>query len=100
MVSVRYSVKNGALIFDVKAVPGAKKAGVSGEHNGALKVKLLSPPDKGRANDELAGLLAKLAGVRASAVMIIKGEHSREKTVSLLGCGAEILDKICGGKNG
>lgn len=99
-MAVNHSVKNGALVIGVKAIPGAKKAGVCGEHGGALKVKLKSPPDKGRANEELAVLLAELAGIRVSAVSIIKGEHSREKTVALAGCGAETMDKICGGKHG
>lgn len=99
-MAVSHSVKNNLLVFEVKAIPGAKKAGVCGEHGGALKVKIKSPPDKGRANEELALLLAELAGIRVSAVSIVRGEHSREKTVALAGCGAETMDKICGGKNG
>ncbi len=91
--------EKGALVFGVKAIPGAKKPGVCGEHNGMLKIKLKSPPDKGRANEELAELIASLAGIRESAVKIVKGEHSREKTVALAGCSAGIIDKICGGKN-
>jgi uncharacterized protein YggU (UPF0235/DUF167 family) len=38
------------LVLPVRAQPGARKAGVLGEHGDALKIAVTVPPEEGRAN--------------------------------------------------
>jgi uncharacterized protein (TIGR00251 family) len=52
-------------------------------HDGALKIKLRSPPVDGAANDELVRLLSKEFGCAQSAVEIISGKASKTKRVRL-----------------
>jgi hypothetical protein len=46
-----------------------------------LKVHVAAPPDKGQANDELCGFLAKHYGVPRSAVTVISGQTATRKLV-------------------
>src|SRR5438132_14295769 len=66
-------------ILPVHAQPRARKAGILGEHAGALKVAVTAPPEDGRANKALAQLLAKTLGFKRSQVELLSGETSRKK---------------------
>ena len=46
-------------VLPVRAQPGARKAGVLGEQNGALKVAVTAPPEDGRANRAGRGACAR-----------------------------------------
>ncbi|HYJ91815.1 MAG TPA: DUF167 domain-containing protein [Pyrinomonadaceae bacterium] len=77
--------KDGWVTFDVRVIPRASKTEIVGEHDGALKIKLTSPPVEGAANDELIRILAKGFGVSKSQVEIISGSSSRSKRVRVRG---------------
>ena len=47
------------------------------------KISVSAPPDKGRANEAVAAEIARLFGLRASAVTHLSGATSREKTFRL-----------------
>ncbi len=65
----------------VRVIPNARKQEViEGE---ILKVKVRSPPEGGRANEEVIELLSKHFGVKKSAVKILKGLKSREKLIDI-----------------
>jgi uncharacterized protein len=66
----------------VKAIPNSSKQEVK-EQNGILKIYLNSPHSEGRANKELIEVLTKHFKVKKSQIEIIRGAHSREKTVRL-----------------
>lgn len=66
-------------ILPVHAQPGARKAGIVGEHAGALKVAVTAPPQDGRANKALAELLAKVLNLKRSQMQLVSGHTSREK---------------------
>lgn len=72
------------LLF-VTVVPGARSAGVVGPFDGGVKIRLRSPADRGRANDELCTLIAESIGARRSAVHIETGQTSRRKRISVDG---------------
>ncbi len=67
---------------EIKVVTRAKKKEIKKEGAG-LKVKLISLPRDGKANEELAGFLAEVFGVRKSDVKILKGEKDKRKVVSI-----------------
>jgi uncharacterized protein (TIGR00251 family) len=81
---INLTEKNGALIFGVRVVPRASKSELVGELDGALKVRIASPPVDGAANAELIKLLSKTFGVSKSDVEIVGGQASKSKQIKVL----------------
>ena len=75
--------KDGAVTFLVRVVPRASKSEIVGVHDGALKVRIASPPVDGAANAELIKLLAKKFGVSKSDIGIVSGETSKNKRIKI-----------------
>ena len=84
-------------MFTLRVVPRASKSEIVGEHDGALKVRIASPPVDGAANKELIRLLARSFGVARSAVEIVSGESSKTKHMRITGVTAEELRGLLGG---
>jgi len=74
-----------AVLVPVRAQPGASRDKIAGEHMGSLKVLVTRAPERGRANDAIAAVLAKALGVRKSAVTLVSGPTSREKIFRVAG---------------
>jgi uncharacterized protein (TIGR00251 family) len=72
-------------VLPVRAQPGARKAAVLGERNGALKVAVTAPPEDGRANRALVETLAEALGVKRSQVELVGGLTSRDKRFLIRG---------------
>ena len=66
-------------LLAVRAQPGARKNAVVGEHSGALKIAVMSPPEYGRANEAIAALLKKWLGLKRAQVQLWSGARSRDK---------------------
>lgn len=82
----------GTVTFAVRVQPRAKRDEVTGEIEGALKVRLQAPAIEGRANDALIEYLAMLLKRPKAAVRICSGERSRVKRIEVLGVAkSEIL---------
>ena len=71
--------------LEVRVVPRSSRTRIVGEHEGRLKVQLNAPPVDGEANQALIILLAKVFGVRKSAVTIVSGETAKSKRVRVEG---------------
>ena len=65
--------------------PGARRSQVVGVVDDALRVRVAAPPVDGKANRELARVLANHLGVRPSAVTVAQGASSRRKVVDVRG---------------
>ncbi len=65
--------------IQIKVLPNSKTRGVE-EKNGVFIVKVLSPPEKGKANKEAIELLEDYFGKK---VIIISGHGSRKKIVEI-----------------
>jgi uncharacterized protein len=65
--------------------PRAKHGGISGIHNGALKVKVTAPPVDDAANNAVIEYFSDLLGVSKSSLQIISGMKSREKILQIKG---------------
>ncbi len=72
-----------AVIIEVKVVPSSGRVAWKLETNDRLKCYLKSPPEKGKANRELLGLLAKALKLPVSACTILSGATSRIKRVRI-----------------
>ena len=68
--------------IEVKVIAGARKRGMSLEGS-LLKVKLLSKPLKGKANEELIEYIADTFHLKRRDVTIVAGERDTRKIVSL-----------------
>ncbi|MEZ5233117.1 MAG: DUF167 domain-containing protein [Acidimicrobiales bacterium] len=70
----------GLLELDLWVVPGGSRTGVTGVHDGRLRVAVAAPPEGGKANRAVQRLLAGLTGTSAGAVELQRGTTSRAKT--------------------
>jgi uncharacterized protein (TIGR00251 family) len=71
--------------LEVKVTPNAGRNQIVGFKEGVLQVRVAAPPEKGKANKELIDFLAEELGIKKSAVLIIKGQTSRYKTILISG---------------
>jgi uncharacterized protein (TIGR00251 family) len=72
-------------LLELHVQPGAKVTAAVGEHGGRLKLKIAAPPVDNKANAHLLAWLAAQLGVPKSAVRLVRGETSRQKTVAVCG---------------
>jgi uncharacterized protein (TIGR00251 family) len=73
------------VMIHVRAQPGAKQNGITGEHAGMLKVSVTAPADKGRANAAIIACLADQLGTSKSAISLVSGATSRQKKFLVAG---------------
>ena len=69
--------------IDLKVTPGASKNEITGYKENRLCVRVAAPPENGKANASLRGFIAKITGCSKNEVILIKGEKSRLKTISI-----------------
>jgi hypothetical protein len=93
-VRLRAEVLEGAVRFPVRATPRAGRTEIAGLHAGALRVRLAAPPVDGKANAALVRCLARALGVPRSAVSVVRGGSSRDKTVEVAGSPDRILASL------
>jgi uncharacterized protein (TIGR00251 family) len=74
---------SNSLTIQVVARPGASRRRIISVDPRGVVVALNSPPEKGRANDELIDFLARLASVPRSTITIVRGDTSRHKTIRM-----------------
>lgn len=65
--------------------PKSSKNEVVGPYRDGIKIKVTAPPMEGKANEALIRFLAGALNVSPSCIEILKGRHSREKTLSISG---------------
>jgi uncharacterized protein len=83
MIEVREC--KGGVSFLVRVQPRASRSEISGEWQGALRIRLNVPPLEGRANEALRRLLADYLNVPLGAVKIASGQRSRLKRIEVEG---------------
>jgi uncharacterized protein (TIGR00251 family) len=84
-------------VLAVRAQPGARRAGVQGEQNGALKVAVTAPPEDGRANAALVEVLREALKVKRSQVQLLSGQTGRDKRFLVRGLSrAELEARLAG----
>jgi len=72
------------VVIEVTARPNASRRGVIGVTGERLVIGVNSRPEKGKANDELIEYLAREMRVPRSALLIVRGETSRRKTIRIV----------------
>jgi uncharacterized protein len=67
----------------VHVQPNASRSEVTGEIDGALKIRLNAPPVDGKANEALERFIAERLGVARRAVTVSHGHTSRQKLLEV-----------------
>jgi len=84
-MNVRIGEKSGVLRLSVHVQPGAAANQIAGSYDGALKVRLTSPPLENRANRQLIQFLSRCLDLPSGSFSLVKGQQSRRKTLSIQG---------------
>jgi uncharacterized protein (TIGR00251 family) len=71
--------------INVYVQPRASRSGVAGMHDGALRIRLTSPPVDGAANAMLVELIAGKLGLAKRCVRIVRGSTGRRKLIEIDG---------------
>jgi len=82
---LKVTEKNNGIEFEILARPKSRRNAILGIHDGALKIAVTAPPEKGRANAAIIKELAEFLRVPVSRISIIAGETSRRKKVRVDG---------------
>jgi uncharacterized protein len=81
----------GGAEISIYVQPSAKATEVSGEHDGALKLRINAPPVDGKANAAVIAFLALRLGVSKSKIALVSGDSNRRKRLRLNGISAEYV---------
>lgn len=92
MLRIRETDKGVSL--EIRVLPRSSRCEIAGVQDGVLKIKITAPPVEGRANEECIRFISALLKIRKSAVSIIAGEKSRNKTVLISGFKAKDIDLL------
>jgi uncharacterized protein (TIGR00251 family) len=77
----------------VHVIANAKVAKVVGEHCDAIKIKLQAPAIEGKANAALRRFLAEKLSIPQRAIVLERGERSRDKVLRVDGLSEEEVRK-------
>lgn len=75
---------DGTLLF-LKVQPRASKNEIGEIFGNELKLKVTAPPVDSAANEAVVEFLAELFGCARSAIVLVRGQTSRHKTILLRG---------------
>lgn len=89
-----YSVRSACIFLRVKAKPGAREDSIVGVRGSELVVAVRVQPEKGRANGEIARVLARALGVSRDEVALKAGGTSSHKVYTVPLSAAPILGKL------
>ncbi|MDP8297803.1 MAG: DUF167 domain-containing protein [Candidatus Orphnella occulta] len=71
--------------INIKVITRAKKEELQKLSEDSYRIKVLSPPEKGRANKRIIELLSKEFGVKKRDIKIVSGETTNRKIIEILG---------------
>ncbi len=82
------------LVLLVYIQPGASRNQISGQHDGALKLKIQAPPVDGKANENLIQFISEFTKVSKKNISLLSGEKSRHKKILLRGISRAELERL------
>jgi hypothetical protein len=84
----------------LKVQAGARKTEFAGSYGEGWKLRVAAPPVDGKANQAIVEFVARLAGVRRSAVRIISGAAATTKIIEIEGIDPAPLSRAILESNG
>jgi uncharacterized protein (TIGR00251 family) len=67
----------------VKVVPRSSRDQIVGWLGDALKIKVMAPPEKGRANEAVVEILAEKLGISTDDIEVVSGHSSTSKVIAI-----------------
>jgi hypothetical protein len=89
--SLELAATSDGVGFALRVRPSSRADAVLGVHGGALRIAVRAAPEKGRANEAVIDLLARVLAVPRAAVRITSGAGGRDKRVVVAGTALETL---------
>jgi len=89
-----FTVREGSVTLNVKGKPGARQDAVLGVRGAELLVAVRAVAEKGRANTEIARVIAKSLGVSRDSVILTRGSASPHKVFQVPPEAAARLEKM------
>jgi uncharacterized protein (TIGR00251 family) len=86
----------GGTRLRLRVKPRARRNGVLGVRDGALRIAVTAAPEKGKANRAVLGVLAGALDLAPSALEILSGHASTDKSVRAPLPPAEIRARLAG----
>jgi hypothetical protein len=83
------SEKDGNVLVRLRVQPRASRESLSTGPEGQIRAAVKAPPTDGKANAAVCAIVAKALGLPKSAVKVLRGAASREKTLALKGIGLD-----------
>lgn len=77
--------------LEVKVVPGASRNRVAGRYGDGVKVQVMAPPEKGKANEAVVEVLAEWLSVRPVHIRVASGLTQARKAVLIEGISQQDL---------
>ncbi|TWU03172.1 DUF167 domain-containing protein [Neorhodopirellula pilleata] len=81
-------------VLKVHATPGAKRESVGGVHDGALRVCVTAPADKGRANEAIIKAIAKSLCLKPRQIELTSGLTSRRKAFRIVDAPSDLSERL------
>ncbi len=69
--------------IEIRVQPRASRNTISGVRAGILRIRVTAPPVDGQANAAAIALLAQALDLPKSAIRLVRGASSREKTLAV-----------------
>ena len=85
--------KQNEIIFTLRILPNSSKNEII-KADGAIKVKITAPPVDVKANKALLEFLSKTFKIPKTSFSIVKGETSKDKTLSVKAADEEKLQNL------
>jgi uncharacterized protein YggU (UPF0235/DUF167 family) len=90
-----------AATLTIRLTPRASRERLVPAPGGGYAAHVTAPPVDGRANEALCRLVARLAGVPPSRVVVVRGHRGRRKVVRVAGLDdAQLRARLAGTKPG
>jgi uncharacterized protein (TIGR00251 family) len=79
--------------LNVKVVPGSSRDQIVGWLGDALKIKVMAPPEEGRANEAVVDLLSLKLGISTDDIEVVSGYSSPSKVIAITGMDDDAIKK-------
>jgi uncharacterized protein (TIGR00251 family) len=77
----------------LRVSPGARRSEIVGRYGDGWKVRVTAPPDDGRANEAVLGLLAETLDLPRRSLSLVSGHGGRDKVVRMAGISESELER-------
>ena len=94
-MAIDLRIAERSVFLTVHVTPNARRASVGGQHDGALKVSVNVPPEKGKANRAVVDAVAAALDLKRADCVIVSGQSSRRKSLEIHATDLQsIVDRI------